>query len=187
MADSNDEFRSCAVCERSILRGERVTDYVDGDGETVPVCALCKPRAEASGWIPAALAATVSRGAGARRRASLAVNLRERFARRASVPPGDAPDPEPRPPDPLEVFNASHEARKVSGLVRSLGEPRVSVRAESDASQVVTVAWELSWYQWAVDGTDVRQVGKGNEISELAVDDREWNASVGENGQLRLD
>ena len=57
----------------------------------------------------------------------------------------------------------------------------------------MTVAWELSWYQWEVgadgdgdDGEPVREVAKGDEVSELDEEARAWNAAVGEDGTLRL-
>jgi hypothetical protein len=105
----------------------------------------------------------------------------------------------PRPrrgPDALmrravERFNRSEEPRKVAGLIRSLGKPHAGVRADPGRQlALVTVAWELSWYQWEVnaegDGEPVREVAKGKEMSELAEDARAWNAAAAEDGTLRL-
>ena len=50
---------------------------------------------------------------------------------------------------------------------------------------MITVAWDLSWYRWRVRGTTVKEVAKGNEISELPVEDRDWNASADTEGRLR--
>ena len=54
----------------------------------------------------------------------------------------------------------------------------------------ITVAWELSWYQWGVDiGDELRpvfQIDKGREIDQLDSAARQWNASVGEGGRLSL-
>ena len=93
----------------------------------------------------------------------------------------------------VERFNSSEERRKVAGLIRSLGEPQAGVRPDPRRQlALVTVAWELSWYQWEVsadgDGADelVREVAKGAEISELAKEVRAWNATVEEDGTLRL-
>ena len=91
----------------------------------------------------------------------------------------------------VQRFNSSDERRKVAGLIRSLGEPHAAVRADALRQlAVVTVAWELSWYQWEVgaDGDDapVREVAKGDEVSELPEDERAWNAAVAEDGSLRL-
>ncbi len=157
--------------------------YIDGDGETVGVCALCKPRAEASGWVPAGLAGTVSRPATERRRVNLGAGLRERIRRRTESPAAEPdPEPEPRVMAPLDVFNASHEARKVAGLSRSLGTPRATVRGN-----VITVAWDLSWYRWQVEGAEVTQTGKGTEIDELPADEKAWNATADPEGRLHVD
>jgi hypothetical protein len=224
MAEEGPEFRSCGVCGRSILRGERVSDYATPEGDVVLVCALCKPRAENSGWVPAALADTVAtRGGSGRRRG---INLRERLSRasgaatgrvrardranagdnhageappendvprreREPEPTHAAPAPERRPRSAqarlraaLEAFNASPEVRKVAGLVRSLGEASASAHARGERV-VITVAWELSWYQWEVgDDGDVRELRKGRELAELSRRDREWNARVGDGGEL---
>lgn len=91
----------------------------------------------------------------------------------------------------MQRFNGSDETRKVAGLIRSLGEPRAAVRADAGRQiALVTVAWELSWYQWEVpadgDGVPVREIAKGDEVNELAEDERTWNAAVAEDGKLRL-
>ena len=91
----------------------------------------------------------------------------------------------------VERFNSSEERRKVAGLIRSLGEPQAAVRPDASRQlALVTVAWELSWYQWEVsgdgDGDTVREVAQGKEVSELAEESRTWNAAVDEEGNLRL-
>jgi hypothetical protein len=188
------EFQSCAVCGRTILRGERASEYVDADRDTALVCPLCKQRAEAAGWVPAALAATVSRHSAGHR--GVAAGLRERLSRasgaatavlgRREQPAEPAPAHQPsRRRTSLESFNASAEARKVAGLVRSLGEPQATVR-EHLGAKLITVAWELSWYQWEVHGGDVKQVATGRELDELGEPDREWNARVAEDGSVSL-
>lgn len=182
MAEPSAEYRTCAVCGRTLLRGERGSAYVDPTGGEETVCPLCKPRAEASGWVPAALADTVVRAEPSRRRS---INLRERLARRVRAHPAPSEaEEEHRPRTALDVFNASHEVRKVAGLRRSLGEPRVSIRDGEGGGRVITVAWDLSWYQWSVADDDVKQVAKGNEVSELPISDRNWNAVAAEDGTL---
>ncbi len=85
-------------------------------------------------------------------------------------------------------FNASEAGRTVAGLTRSLGQPRASVGAAAGSSNQVriTVAWELCWYQWAVDCSDGRvfELGKGGEVEELDRAARHWNAGLGEGAQL---
>ena len=129
---------------------------------------------------------------------------RSRSTKPAAKPAAERPkrrrkSPAKRGPEALmrravERFNSSEERRKVSGLMRSLGEPQVGVRPDERRQlAVVTVAWELSWYQWEVgadgegDETEpVREVAKGAEVSELGSDAQDWNAAVEEDGTLRL-
>lgn len=89
-------------------------------------------------------------------------------------------------------FNASEAGQIVTGLTRTLGVPRASVGAAAGTGDEVrvTVAWELSWYQWGVAVGDeprpVAEIGKGGEISQLDAAARQWNATVGSDGRLRL-
>jgi hypothetical protein len=87
-------------------------------------------------------------------------------------------------------FNASDAGHTVSGLVRTLGDPRVSVGAAAGTADEVrvTVAWELSWYQWGVDlndeGSPVEELAKGREISEIDYAARQWNAAATAAGEI---
>jgi hypothetical protein len=89
-------------------------------------------------------------------------------------------------------FNSSEAGRTVSRLTRILGVPSASVGASAGVpDQVrVTIAWELSWYQWGVDvGDELRpvfEIGKGGEIDQLDAAAKQWNATVGKDGKLRL-
>ncbi len=89
-------------------------------------------------------------------------------------------------------FNASEAGRTVARLTRILGTPSVSVGAAAGAPGVVrvTVAWELSWYQWGVEiedeGRPVFEIAKGSEVDQLDYAARQWNAKVGKDGKLRL-
>jgi hypothetical protein len=135
------------------------------------VCDLCRDRAERLGWVdPAAAGANVGKRAPEEVREEPGSRLERAIAR----------------------FNASESARTVAGLMRSLGQPWVSVGAAAGSpSEVrVTVAWELSWYQWGVDlGDELRPVfsiDKGSEVDQLDRSARQWNASAGEGGQVVL-
>jgi hypothetical protein len=89
-------------------------------------------------------------------------------------------------------FNASDAGRAVVSLSRTLGTPKASVGAAAGAPGEVrvTIAWDLSWYQWGVDlGDELRPVfelGKGGEIDQIDTPAKQWNAVVGEDGRLRL-
>jgi hypothetical protein len=119
MAESS-EFQECAVCRRTILRGEHTSEYIDGDGELVEVCALCKPRAETSGWVPAAFAATVSRHGPERRRVRVGSALRERFARLVEAEPAEEPPPaEPEPRSRRRPARRSTSSTRAARRARS--------------------------------------------------------------------
>jgi hypothetical protein len=81
-------------------------------------------------------------------------------------------------------FNAGEAGRTVAGLTRTLGAPSVSVGDSAGTADEVriTVAWELTWYQWGVDlGDELRPVyelAKGFEIDEIDAAARQWNASA---------
>ncbi len=161
---------NCGVCGRSILAGERTRTYISPKDGPRLVCELCRDRAQRLGWVdPAAPGANVGKS---------------------------EPEPREEPRTRLERavarFNASEAARTVAGLMRSLGRPEVSVGAAAGSpSEVrITIAWELSWYQWGVDlGDELRSVfsiDKGSEIDQLDRSARQWNASAGEGGQLAL-
>jgi hypothetical protein len=162
---------TCDACGRTILAGERTRTYISPkDGPRV-VCDLCRDRAERLGWVdPAAPGANVGRGPEppAAERAASRV---ERAAAR---------------------FDASAAARTVAGLIRSLGEPWVSIGAAAGSSSEIriTVAWDLCWYQWGVDLADelrpVFQIDKGGELEQLDRSARQWNASATPEGKLTL-
>jgi hypothetical protein len=92
----------------------------------------------------------------------------------------------------LELFNASEHPRTVAGIARTLGTPYASAStSKSSAAEVLlTVAWELSWYQFGVDLSDgsepVRPRGQGQELSELPAAAQDWNCTVDESGRIEL-
>jgi hypothetical protein len=92
----------------------------------------------------------------------------------------------------LELFNASEHPRTVAGIARTLGIPHASATtSKSSAAEVLlTVAWELSWYQFGVDLSDgrepVRARGQGHELSELTPETQDWNCTVEANGRIQL-
>ena len=71
--------------------------------------------------------------------------------------------------------------RTVDGISRSLGEPQASIVVLSGPNPevVVTLAWDISWYQYRVspDATQpVRLAERGLEPGELDEKFTEWNA-----------
>jgi hypothetical protein len=90
----------------------------------------------------------------------------------------------------LDLFNGSEHPRTVAGIARSLGQPKASALTSRDsaAEVVLTVAWELSWYEFVVDLSDAREPvrlrSKGQELSELADEAQGWNLEVSAEGTL---
>src|SRR4051812_21652225 len=172
---------TCAICGRTTLAGERVHDFVEGSEER-PVCELCVARAERLGWRRA--------GDPDPERPANGHEGRRRLRRPRMPPPTDeGPTPFERA---VARFNSSEAGHTVVGLTRTLGKPFASVGAAAGALNEVrvTVAWELSWYQWGVDiGDELRpafQIDKGRELDQLEPAARQWNAAVGEGGVLGL-
>jgi hypothetical protein len=184
---------TCSICGRTILAGERVHGF-SGGGEERSVCELCVARAERLGWRPAGEPETERQQEHEGRR-----RLRKLWRPRSAPPPRRRPLPPLVEEDGLSPFeravsrfNSSEAGRAVAGLTRTLGRPRASVGASAGAPAEVrvTVAWELSWYQWGVDIADelrpVFELGKGGEIDQLDAAAKQWNAAVDEDGRLRL-
>lgn len=242
--------------------------YVTGDRAEVVVCELCRPRAEAAGWLKpeeAALIATSSPRERRRTRGQMLSGLLARLPasrpdqaesgepEEAAERPGRAepeaeqpprqrrrppreprrqrqprprreeaePQGEPKPaeeapapraerapaappeepaaaspgttlPEAVAAFNASDHRRTVRGLTRTLGLPRASglaIRTSAGHPGArLTVAWELTWYQWEVgpgpNGPEVRESGKGETIDQLRAADRTWNLLADADGTL---
>jgi hypothetical protein len=90
----------------------------------------------------------------------------------------------------LDLFNASGHPRTVAGIGRALGAPHASaLTSQASAAEVMlTVAWELSWYQFAVDLSDPREPvqlrAQGQELDELDEAARQWNLEADDGGRL---
>jgi hypothetical protein len=188
--------RSCAICERSLLMGERVVRYAPHAGaELVDVCALCEEEALESGWLKEG-APTTPLVADDRRRRS-ALDLRSIFGARRAL---DAPvatepilrrlsDEELGMVDAADLFNGSQFRRTIGGVAKSLGEPRASIVSFSGVNPelVITIAWEISWYQYSVapdSAQPIRLAERGHELDELDERYKVWNAHVEEGGRL---
>jgi hypothetical protein len=178
-----DEVTACAVCGRTLLRGEQAEIFLAG-GERRQVCELCTARATHQGWIREAAGLEVKR----RRREDEQESrpLRGRLlGRRGRAPRPRAPEPEEaaagngdgapvqlyethhdvqavptsgelKAVRALELFNASDHPRTIAGVARSLGVPAVTVRpvVERPSAVNIVVAWELSWYRFEVELAD---------------------------------
>jgi hypothetical protein len=188
--------RACAVCERTLLMGERAVRFAPSEGaELVDVCPLCQDVAIEGGWIKEGAPTTPTLGGERRRRRGLT----ERFGLSRGSDEGAFTQQEPilrRLSDDeialleaADLFNASQYKRTVGGIAKSLGEPTASIVPLSGTAGelAVTVAWELSWYQYRVSpdsGQPVRLERRGHELEELEPGFKEWNARIEDEGRL---
>jgi hypothetical protein len=189
----NTVTRSCAVCERTLLTGERAVRFSpDGDGEFVDVCPLCQEVALDHGWVKEGSPTTPTVPLSRRKRRGLGA-LFERAP--AHEPVVSEPilrrlsEPELAIVEAADLFNSSPFRRTVEGIAKSLGEPRASIVSLSGVNRelVITVAWDISWYQYRVSfdsGQPVRLAERGLELDELESSFTVWNARVTRDGRI---
>lgn len=176
--------------------GERVVRYAPEEGaELVDVCPLCLEIALEHGWIKEGTPTTPTIvGDRKRRRRGLGELLRLSRGSDETIAP---PEPilrrlsgdEVALLEAADLFNASTYRRTVGGIAKSLGEAQASIVALSGDSgeMAVTVAWDLSWYQYRVSpdsGQPVRLERRGHELDELEETFKAWNAHVEPEGRL---
>jgi hypothetical protein len=189
------ETRTCAICERTLLLGERAFRFAPNGHDFVDVCPLCQETAVDHGWVKEGSPTTPTVPTHSRRRKRGFSSLFD--ARRE-------PDAEPVAPEPIlrrlsqpelqmveaaEIFNASDYRRTVGGIQKSLGEPQASIVPLSGVSGelVVTVAWDISWYQYRVSldsDNPVRLEERGHDPNDLEGAFMEWNAHMEEDGRI---
>ncbi len=194
---ARETYRTCAVCQRTLLLGERTSRYTPGGDRWVDVCALCVETANEHGWVKEGTPTTPLVPSAPRRRRRLG-NLGALFENaRPAEPEADAADAVLRRLEPEEqalveaaaLFNESPYSRTIAAVAKSLGEARVSMLPLSGVNTeiVITVAWEISWYQYRVvfeSSQPVRLIERGHELSELAERFRAWNAHLDRQGRL---
>src|SRR4051794_33021631 len=188
--------RTCSICERTLLMGERSVRFSpNGRDDYVDVCPLCQETAIENGWIKEGSPTTPTLPVARRRsRFSLAGILGPR-RRGGGEPLASEPilrrlsEAELAIVEAADLFNASQYRRTIGGIAKSLGEPRVSIVPLSgvNADVVVTVVWEISWYQYRVtpdSAQPVRLAERGHDPDELEAMFGEWNANLVEDGRL---
>jgi hypothetical protein len=189
--------RACAVCERTLLMGERAVRFAPEEGaELVDVCALCQEIAIEHGWLKEGTPTTPTIVGDKRRRRrglpellglrrssdDVAVTAPQPILRRLS-------EDEVALLEAADLFNGSTYRRTVGGIRKSLGDARASIVPLSGTAgeMAVTVAWDLSWYQYRVSpdsGQPVRLERRGHELDELEDGFKTWNAHVEDEGRL---
>ena len=190
-----ETFLQCAICHRTLLLGERVSRYSTGSDDWLSVCQLCTDTANEHGWIKEGTPTTPLVDETPRRRRRFP-GLRLLEQRKV--------EPEPVVAEPVlrrlseheqamvegaERFNETAYRRTIAGIAKSLGEARVSIIPLSGVNTevVLTVAWDISWYQYRVtpdSAQPVRLEERGHELSELDPPFRSWNAHLDSGGRL---
>jgi hypothetical protein len=187
--------QTCAICDRSLLTGERAIRYAPQGGEYLDVCPLCQEIAVEYGWVKEGTPTTPTVPVQRRRRASWWAQLfgpvrstpeetvaSEPILRRLS-------EPELAMVEAADVFNASDYRRTIGGVAKSLGEPRASILQLSGVNQelVITIAWDITWYQYRVSAESAKPVrleARGHELDQLDVRYMSWNARVDTEGRV---
>jgi hypothetical protein len=191
----NSATRICAVCERTLLTGERALRFSPNGQDFVDVCPLCADIALEHGWVKEGSPTSPTVPNERRRRRRGLASLFD--------PRGQAPD-DPVVAEPIlrrlsareqqmveaaDIFNASDYRRTVGGIAKSLGRPRASIVPLSGVSGelIVTVAWDISWYQYRLtpdSAQPVRLAERGHELADLDATYQRWNAKIEDDGRL---
>ena len=192
---STSATRTCAICERSLLLGERAIRFAPNGVDFVDVCPLCQDQAVEYGWIKEGSPTTPTVPDSRRRRRLTLSSIFEtrRSAQETTVAPEPIlrrlSDPELAMVEAADLFNASPYRRNVGGIAKSLGGPRASIVQLSGVRSelVVTVAWDISWYQYRVSldsAQPVRLAERGHDPHDLESSFTQWNAHLEDDGRL---
>ena len=191
----NSVKRVCAVCERTLLTGERAIRFSPDGEEFVDVCPLCQEVALDYGWVKEGSPTSPTVPSQRRKRRRGLASLFDPRRQPADDPVVSEPilrrlsAPEQQMVEAADIFNSSDYRRTVGGIAKSLGEPQASIVPLSGTSGelAVTVAWELSWYQYRVSpdsAQPVRLERRGHELAELDEGYKDWNAQIEDEGRL---
>jgi hypothetical protein len=175
---------TCAICERSLLLGERSVRFTPDGREYVEVCPLCHETALEHGWIREGTPSLPALQHERRRHGFLSALLRpKRVLEPAATDPilSRLSGTEQAIVGAAALFNESPYRRTAEGITKSLGQPHVSVVALSGVNRevVITLAWDISWYQYRIasdSAQPVRLAERGHDPEELEPTFRDWNA-----------
>src|SRR5947207_15362039 len=122
-----------AVCERTLLTGERAVRFAPNGDDFVDVCPLCAEIALEHGWIKEGSPTTPTVPNQRRRRRRGLASLFDPRRQPPDEPMVAAPilrrlsAPEKQMVEAADIFNSSDYRRTVGGIAKSLGEPRASI------------------------------------------------------------
>src|SRR5215203_2945586 len=159
--------RTCAICDRSLLQGERAVRYAPDGGEYVDVCPLCQEIADEYGWRKEGSPTTPTVPVQRRRRRGL---LQSIFA-------------------PLQ--SAPEETVASEPILRRLSEPELQTVEAADLYNASdyrrTIAWDITWYQYRVSPESAQPVkleARGHELADLDGAFQAWNARIQPDGRI---
>ncbi|HVD49918.1 MAG TPA: hypothetical protein VNB50_07845 [Gaiellaceae bacterium] len=186
-------LRTCAICERTLLVGERSVRFSHDGEHFVDVCPLCLETAADHGWIKEGSPTTPVVNDRRRRRRGLSALFDSK--RPAVEPVVDEPilrrlsEPELAMVEAADLFNESAFRRTIAGIAKSLGDPKASIvpLSGTNAEVVLTVAWDISWYQYRItpeSGQPVRLAERGHDPRELETMFTGWNAKLTQDGRI---
>jgi hypothetical protein len=190
-----DTFRACAVCHRTLLMGERAVRFSTGGDEWVDVCPLCTETADEHGWIREGTPTTPLVPEQPRRRRRFPglglLDTRHEEPEPVMSQPmlRRLSGPEQAMVEAAELFNDTAYRRTIAGIAKSLGEARVSLLPLSGVNPevVITIAWDISWYQYRVvfeSAQAVRLAERGYELEELDARFKDWNGHLHADGRV---
>ena len=186
--------QTCAICERSLLVGERAVRY-SPDGESfVDVCPLCQEIALDHGWLKEGSPTTPVVSERRRKRlpglGSLFESRKPQVERVVDEPIlRRLSGPEVAMVEAADLFNESAFRRTIAGIAKSLGSPRASIvpLSGTNSEVVLTVAWDISWYQYRItpdSGQPVKLAERGHEPRELESRVTAWHARLTQDGRI---
>jgi hypothetical protein len=178
--------------------GERTTGYFTATGDgPFDVCELCAPTARSYGLTPNPVSAEdvqrarstgTLRGIWQRCAQRLKRTPKTRAATASDVSGVVAPTGDAAVPVALAVFNESSHVRMLAGLYRTLGAPRASAvpRSVADREVVLTVAWDIVWYQFRIRHDGRIDSQRGTYVADLAHRWQSWNCLVNASGSVSM-
>ncbi len=187
--------RTCAICDRSLLQGEHVVRYAPDGREYVDVCPLCQEIAAEYGWVKEGSPTTPTVPVQRRKKRGLLASI---FAPLQSAPEETVAsqpilrrlsEPELQTVEAADLYNASDYRRTIGGVSKSLGEPRASILPLSGVNQelVITIAWDITWYQYRVSpesNQPVKLEARGHDLAQLDGTFQTWNAKIQPDGKI---
>ena len=74
-------------------------------------------------------------------------------------------------------------------MAKSLGEPRASILPLAGVNQelLITIAWDITWYQYRVSPESAQPVkleARGHELGDLEGAFQAWNAKIQPDGKI---